>query len=489
MERTSKKRSTSVVSLATVVLMAFALVYELYGSSRTVSRMTTALVLPAFVETATTKSSNTLSWHNEFGLVHVLHTRFQQKQPHLLHLGRARLQLFQEFCLPTILQQTTRSFVWIIRTDPDLHPELREGLLQLVKEYPHILVVASNRFPDGFRYQAIDKMEVWSGSLPLLQSVHRAAQTRPTLETRLDADDGLTLEYLETVQKHAFRTKALWKDNKEQEQQQLQQPQNRSTTASSTSSLSAWRVWCADSILEWQHYSMVTSATNGMENVDDRGEWHPLQPNLCVTPGLTWGYAAGTKPSDRPTGAHDKIYRTIPQCQTEGSTHCHERLRFSRWDNDDNDSSSSTETAASASAAIRARTPTSAGMSEIVLQQQQQQQNQPLTVGERGLTTKTSNSMHTFLQHHHHQQDAWWRTVESKFGLRDGAARIRRLRADFERHMRDILIDAVAGQCIPGGVPGTCKRASTVQLQGLLEQLEGGGGPIMNATATTLAAV
>jgi len=487
MERASKKRSTSVASLATV-LMAFALVlYQLYGSSTTVSRMTTALVLPAFVET--TKSSNDLSWHNEFGLVHVLHTRFQQKQPHLLHLGRARLQLFQEFCLPTILQQTTNSFVWIIRTDPDLHPELRKGLLQLVKEYPHILVVASNRFPDGFRYQSIDQMEVWSGSIPLLQSVHRAAQTRPTLETRLDADDGLTLEYLEKVQKHAFRTKALWNNDEEQEQPQLQ-PQNRSTAASSTSSLSAWRVWCAASILEWQHYSMVTSATNGMEDVDDdRGEWHPLRPNLCVTPGLTWGYAAGTKPSDRPTGAHDKIYRTIPQCQTEGSTRCHERLRFTRLDDDDNDSSSSTtETAASASAAIRARTPTSAGMSEIVLKQQQQQQpKQPLTVGEGELTIISSNSTHTFRQHHHRQQqDAWWRTVESKFGLRDGAARIRRLRADFERHMRDILMDAVAGQCIPGGVPGTCKRASTVQLQGLLEQLEGGGP--RNATASTLAA-
>jgi hypothetical protein len=54
-------------------------------------------------------------WRNDYGVVHVVSTRFQQHQPDLLHLGRARLALFEAFCLRTMKLQSSQQFLWIIR--------------------------------------------------------------------------------------------------------------------------------------------------------------------------------------------------------------------------------------------------------------------------------------------------------------------------------------------------------------------------------------
>jgi hypothetical protein len=54
-------------------------------------------------------------WSNDHNVVHIIQTRFQQHQPDLVHLGRARLSLFKSFCLPTVSKQTSRQFLWIIR--------------------------------------------------------------------------------------------------------------------------------------------------------------------------------------------------------------------------------------------------------------------------------------------------------------------------------------------------------------------------------------
>jgi hypothetical protein len=54
-------------------------------------------------------------WSNDHNVVHVIQTRFQQHQPDLVHLGRARLALFKTFCLRTVSQQTSGQFLWIIR--------------------------------------------------------------------------------------------------------------------------------------------------------------------------------------------------------------------------------------------------------------------------------------------------------------------------------------------------------------------------------------
>ena len=52
-------------------------------------------------------------------ILHVVTTQFQQLQPNLLELGRARLRLFETFCLPTMIRQnaTDVDFSWFVMTD------------------------------------------------------------------------------------------------------------------------------------------------------------------------------------------------------------------------------------------------------------------------------------------------------------------------------------------------------------------------------------
>ena len=77
-----------------------------------------------------------------------------QFQPNLLHLGHARLALFETFCLPSMLSQTNQNFLWVIRTDPDLNPELLQQLIRLLEGRPNFILLGSTDNPPGFsRYE------------------------------------------------------------------------------------------------------------------------------------------------------------------------------------------------------------------------------------------------------------------------------------------------------------------------------------------------
>ena len=359
--------------------------------------------LTTFWNPTAKRRSNFAEWQNDYGVVHILQTRFMQKQPHLLHLGRARIHLFATFCLPTIQCQTTQQFLWIIRTDPLLHPELKESLLNLVHDVPNIVVVASNDYPDGFRspkfLKNIPESSIWSGSFQTLQAYHKAAQTHVVLETRLDADDGLTKAYMEQLQKQAI----------------AMQPQ----------SIDSWKVWCVDSIVEWQQYSP-------WKNDDTRGALLGVAPHNCVSTGLTWGYHMDATAHDRTITAHNKIHAHLPLCR-EAKTSCLEWIHMK-----------------TPPAAIRARTPTSAGMRNILLD-------------------STSTNKKQMASPWKDQQDLLWQQLFALFGIE--AKRVWTLRAYLERHLPEIVSDALAGQCIPGGVPGTCRDTSRQALQSLLKSL------------------
>ncbi|KAL3912617.1 MAG: hypothetical protein SGILL_006813, partial [Bacillariaceae sp.] len=103
-------------------------------------------------------------------ILHIIHSRFMQNQPNLLQLGEARLHLFRRFFLASLKQQSSRNFCVIVRTDPQLDPILKEGLIASLEDFnvTHVLV-ASNEIPKS-QYQdvASDKIQpsdVWSGSL------------------------------------------------------------------------------------------------------------------------------------------------------------------------------------------------------------------------------------------------------------------------------------------------------------------------------------
>ena len=248
-------------------------------------------------------------------------SRFMQDQPNLVDLGLARLQIFEHFCLPTIVKQTSQDFVWIIRTDPDLIESVKQPLLQMLKGHRNYIVVASNANPEGFRHnqamEDITEHSVWVGDLNLVRESHASAQTRIVLETRLDADDGLHTNFVEYMQKSAPRY--------------IMHP-------------TSWNIWCAYSILEWQYSSPFQSAED-----TKAGYWVGIKQPGCVTPGLTMVYGTEVGRENLPRGTHQKLHKVVASCKRSADDHCLRRFNELK------------------PGAIRARTPTSAGMANVIV--------------------------------------------------------------------------------------------------------------------------
>jgi hypothetical protein len=254
-------------------------------------------------------------------VVHVIQTRFMQEQPHLVHLGKARLEIFKTITLPSVIKQTSQDFIWIIRTDPMLNETIREPLVDMLTDCPNHVLVASNTNPEGFRGDSavsdISRDVVWSGSYDLIHEYHHAAQTRIVLESRLDADDGIHLRFVEYMQTMAPKF---------------------------LSDQHSWMVWCASSHLEWHYNSPFPKLKEDVEY----GFLLGIKNKECVTPGLTWSYGIGSTRGDLPRGTHQFLHKVLPECSDSQTSHCLHRF----WE--------------LKPGAIRARTPTSAGMSHLV---------------------------------------------------------------------------------------------------------------------------
>jgi Putative rhamnosyl transferase len=244
-----------------------------------------------------------------------------QQQPHLIDLGLARLKIFEHFCLPTIVQQTSQDFVWIIRTDPELDERLKQPLLELLRDYPNYFVVASNVNPEGFRHiqsmSDITEASVWVGDLKQLRNFHAAAQSRIVLESRLDADDGLHTSFVDYMQ----RTAPVY----------IPHPYS-------------WTIWCASKHLEW-HYSSPFSSKHDV----DEGFWIGIKQTGCVTPGLTMVYGKDVNREDLPKGTHHVLHKVTDACKHDQDDHCLRRFEDLM------------------PGAIRVRTPTSAGMGNVLV--------------------------------------------------------------------------------------------------------------------------
>lgn len=255
-----------------------------------------------------------------------------QHQPNLLHLGRARLALFRAFCLPTIIHQTSQKFLWIIQTDPMLNSELMEAMTSLLSPYPHFFLVRSNHNNNGDGstklLKSINVTSIVTGDLQLLNHAIIRLQEEETtalsiiIETRLDADDGLNVHFLDYLQSQAAAAQKAKKKNRVY-------------------------YYCVDKHLEWH-----SQQSNNNQLV-------PSRRSHCITPGLT------TTTITTVNGAHNTttLPRRIP----------HHKLHYSLPAcNDDNEKAGTTTTRClvrlvdfPGPAAIRARTPTSAGMADV----------------------------------------------------------------------------------------------------------------------------
>ncbi|EJK68263.1 hypothetical protein THAOC_10574, partial [Thalassiosira oceanica] len=226
-------------------------------------------------------------------IVHVVQTRFMQGQSGLLELGRARLALFETFCLPSMLAQSSTDFIWIVRIDPMLDSSLVSDLVEMLQGRQQFFLIGSNANPEGFGRTAVTPFSdylgdatVLTGNITLLENAYGRSSSSVYLETRLDADDGLHRDFIRTLQLES----------------QLSLMKNGHP-------VDPWRLWCV-------HATM---------------EYHPFNPGICVTPGLTFGY--GGRASRESIGferlRHDQIVKKIKACNKEddNEVQCVSRLR------------------------------------------------------------------------------------------------------------------------------------------------------------------
>jgi hypothetical protein len=136
--------------------------------------------------------------------------RFQQNQPHLVTLGRARLELFKAFCLPTMVRQTNQNFLWLIQTDPDLDKELMDEMKRLLAPHPNFYLVTNKvvkRVPitRDWHHRSLNISNVVTGDIPRLQKAHDEAAQKILIETNLDADDGLAFHVLQDIRNDSIK--------------------------------------------------------------------------------------------------------------------------------------------------------------------------------------------------------------------------------------------------------------------------------------------
>jgi len=184
-----------------------------------------------------------------------------QGQGSLINLARSRLKLLEVVCLPSLMQQTifdhaTQSevyqhtkweeevnhlnehhhspkrvmdplFLWIIKVDPNMDQTILDELnavLEPAKQFT--LVVGSNTNygigikPGGWRdgqagqniLDAYDNGQVFfpggddANTHQMLRGAHDAREDRVVIETRLDADDAVNVDYIAALQMSALRT-------------------------------------------------------------------------------------------------------------------------------------------------------------------------------------------------------------------------------------------------------------------------------------------
>jgi hypothetical protein len=378
-------------------------------------------------------------------VIHVIQTRFMQNQPHLYHLGNARLELFRAITIPSMRHQTVQSFVWIIRTDPDLDVRLKTQLIQALEQQPSrnnntiaghkhsdlqlpiVILVASNENPEGFRgndaIADITEQSILVGkqSLEQVRHVHQLAQTQVLLESRLDADDAVAIDFVETVQKDAQRYS--W----------------------NTTTAPIWRVWCAQHHFEWQ-YDSPWEQPQQQNNINHNktGAILGIATGHCITPGLTWGYAPGVHRADIPIPSkHYRISQLLPSCQNENNSNNNEP------DNLYDQTQCYVKLGGQLPLAFRARTPTSAGMEAVYL---------------RGYTNEKEFSTKA-LQHSKFasQQTLLFQSLPTLFGI--APQDLWSVREHIANHLPLIALDALQGQCTKGH---SCKKSSKRILQKII---------------------
>eukprot|EP00522_Entomoneis_paludosa_P001350 CAMPEP_0172474848 /NCGR_PEP_ID=MMETSP1065-20121228/69569_1 /TAXON_ID=265537 /ORGANISM="Amphiprora paludosa, Strain CCMP125" /LENGTH=500 /DNA_ID=CAMNT_0013233039 /DNA_START=111 /DNA_END=1613 /DNA_ORIENTATION=+ len=352
-------------------------------------------------------------WKNKYNVVHVMHSRFMQLQPDLLELGKARIELFKTFTLRSFREQSTKEFLWIIFTDPELDESILNELKGLIKYDKNILLVGMNHGFHDFRSDAwMTGIEtVFSGEIQMLKDYHVAAQNHVYLETRIDMDDSMYQDFMRQLQGGVGKT--------------LVKTARRHQYDSSKYPETEFRVFCPEHHLEWGYF-------NPWDKESKKGHLYGIHsPEFCITAGLSHAYQVGTKPLEI-TG-HHRLSKSYPQCRDlkpGNVTNCLDRVPDAGYKY----------------VVIRSRTPTSAGMAHVI----------PASDVVKSEEWKQK------------QKETWDNYIFRNFGTTPRS--IWALRQTLSDNMEAILKDAIKGHCTRADF--TCKESSKSALTKILNQVK-----------------
>jgi len=312
---------------------------------------------------ANNDTSNDRPW--SWPIIHTVSTRFMQNQGTLQNLARSRLKLLEAVCLPSLqhqsiffqnkllelyentkwkdevssmVQRASNSsslvvdpmFLWIIKVDPDIDRQILKELNEILEPVKHFtLVVGSNNnfgvgvknggwrdgqagqdLLDAFQDERVYFPELaghdenlGSNMHQIIRRAYEARDDRVVLETRLDADDAINVEYITQLQRMALKNLI---DTKDSKFIRKHNDDDDDSTPEQAIQKANWIYWCAQAHLEWNPSSNFYNPNNDAGLVTLFGRF-----NYCITPGLTIGYAVGTEEKDVPHHEHTQIYPEI----------------------------------------------------------------------------------------------------------------------------------------------------------------------------------
>lgn len=283
------------------------------------------LIVSSDVSTVSTRSYKEVTKGSD--ILHIVTTRFMQNQPGLLALGKARIRLFETFCIPTMIHQQADDFLWFVMTDPDLDASLLERLQELLDPYPHFYLVTSNAklLTPGNLTQGVEaaKSIIHTGDLDVLYSRMFDLHRPLLIETRLDADDGLEETALSEIQRLA---RELPIDTR------------------------GWQIICNRLHFEWRNNDILTESSG---EIKSSGKIRLVREQICTTPGYSLVKHRDPQSIDFPAWpsiGHHLVTREWPECRLGGKMNA----TYDCWKKLD-----------PYPAALRSRTVTSAGMSRV----------------------------------------------------------------------------------------------------------------------------
>ena len=433
-------------------------------------------------------------------IIHVVSTRFMQGQGTLVTLAKSRLKLLEVITLPSLMGQTILDpialaevyegtklegvlqdgkhprrnvvdvadpvFIWIIKVDPNLDAGILNELRAMLKPVERFtLVIGSNNnygigtkpggwrggeagtevlnaYDDGRVYFPIDVDDGggnYDRTYRMTRRAHDSRDDRVVLETRLDSDDAVNVDYLATLQWRALRALvdrgfSNYHDDRDDDDSDESDRENGEYDHSQRA---RWLYWCPKTHVQW-------NPSNSDGASDNPGTLQVLQiPYTCITPGLTLGFAVGTREEDVPRFTHDKLFWEITvnhnitdsrnnlarNCGLYPSTRCAVFIEHPKV------------------SAFRSRALTSAGMNNIET---------------RGLPSLATDDNYTA-----YASRLWEHIIEDHFGIETERAMdaANFLHANYLGTIKDNL----RGQCRHGH---SCKISSIEKLQSTIDVLE-----------------